>query len=657
MSAPDPAELAAQAGSTEAPAMEARYRTDLESIVANLPAAIPVPPLLRAFVGFVAEQDNGALGWFDALEGEPLDEHMLGDDEATRIARLALGLFLSLPDGSRLALWKHDEHGDPAVVLIESEGRHKTLASTLENFLLAWTRGASGVDELDDDEAGTARDALADWLRDRGVVAPKGKAPKAKLPSLSAYFKACLKEAKAARAAAAKPQGPTTRRVKPTLGTPTATSVVDVIPRALALLGKTITEPDVGAFFAALGIDVLGISKPDVLRNLVLPELGLQFEIAWPWEGGGARLEAAYPRAVRDDIQRAKARMFHAIQVLPEGYRSWNNGAGGFVTFKAFPGELPCGIHLTDTREALFGFGDRQVKTVPVRLSGPIERRDADAAYGVVAIERPQPQQALADAGRDAEPPTRFVLGFLDVLPQLVGEVRASRKGGGQVDVHEQVGHSFVLRISAELVDDRRLERHDEPVEWMAHAGHRAARQLDLAPFEAELALQAVAQGSGGRQVKGVRVLEQGRWFVHARIVRHDVRDLAISRRRIEVRLLETLPSRSERGGDRLDFPEGRLWQGPDDRSDIHGHIVGPDAGPPLPGCLQEYARAAHSFANGCSGSGAAVVRIRALIGSDRNADQRGPAPASAWRARPGRGEGHGHARRTATLGPPFEVY
>ena len=335
------------------PPMGGQYQVDLDSIETSFPQGMPLPSRLRAFAGFVAQQRHGTLGWFDAMQGEPLDENVLDDDDATRIAREKLGLFLSLPDGSQLALWWHEAKAPPAVVLIESEGQHETLAPTLEAFLISWSRGETGVNDLDDADAGAARGALAEWLGQQGIEAPKVKAAKVKLPSLSAWFRACVKEAKAARDAAAKAKGSRPRRAKPALGTPTAASVADLVPRALPLLEKLITEPDVNAFFAELGFDVIGISKPDVLRNLVIPDLGLQFQIDWPWGGPSKRLEEAFPRAVRDAMQRDKSRMFWSVEARAEGERSWNNGTGGYVEFKAFPGRFPGGVLWTDTRDAL----------------------------------------------------------------------------------------------------------------------------------------------------------------------------------------------------------------------------------------------------------------------------------------------------------------
>jgi hypothetical protein len=303
------------------------------------------------------------------MQSEPLDENVLDDQDATLLARERLGVFLSLPDGSQLALWKHDESSVPAVVLVESEGQHRTLAPSLEALLLAWSQGKTGVNDLDDADAGSRRAALGEWLAAWGIPAVAAKGPKPKLPSLSAWFKATLKVAKEARDKAAKAKGPKARRTKPSLRTPTAESVADLVPRALMLLERLITDPEVGAFFAELGFDVLGITKPDVLRNLVLPDLGLQFEIDWPWSGRSERLDAAYPPAVRPDLERDKARMFKAIEVLPSGYKSWNNGTRGYVQFKGYPGKLPGGILLTDDRETL------------VAKMGPPSRINGDNLY------------------------------------------------------------------------------------------------------------------------------------------------------------------------------------------------------------------------------------------------------------------------------------
>jgi hypothetical protein len=333
--------------------MAGRYHVDLESITRNFPKGVPVPPLLGDFARFAGQCEHGSLGWFDSIGGEPMNENVVGDHDATLLVRERVGLFLSLPDGSQLALWHHEgaPAAAPAVVLVESEGQHRTLAPTLEAFLLAWGQGKTGVSDLDDAEAGESRAALRDWLASRSIGTPKAKGPK--LPSFSAWLKAMLKEAKTARDKAAKAKAPKARRMKPALGTPTAESVADLVPRALLMLERLVTDPELNALLAELGFDVLGISKPDVLRNLVLPDFGVQFEISWPWGGASQRLEAAYPPAVRPDLERDKARMLKAIEVLPTGYKSWNNGVGGYVTFKGYPGKLPRGILLSDDRDAL----------------------------------------------------------------------------------------------------------------------------------------------------------------------------------------------------------------------------------------------------------------------------------------------------------------
>jgi hypothetical protein len=131
---------------------------------------MPVPPLLEAFGRWLQDIPHGGLGYFDGLWGEPLDATYVRLDEdpvATEIAaenlRRRLGIFLHLPEGSRLALWYHGA-GPPAVVLLGSEDARENIASSLEAFLVALSEGRTGVGELDDNRDGSRRPELQAWL-------------------------------------------------------------------------------------------------------------------------------------------------------------------------------------------------------------------------------------------------------------------------------------------------------------------------------------------------------------------------------------------------------------------------------------------------------------------------------------------------------------
>lgn len=118
----------------------------------------------------------------------------------------------------------------------------------------------------------------------------------------------------------------------------------------------------------------------------MLPELGLEFELSWPWDSKGERLQAAYPRTVRPELERDKARMFKTIQVAGGGYKSWNNGTAGYVTFEAYLGKLPNGVLLTDDRGALIAKLGTPSRTMDTALywESPTRRLLASFADGKV---------------------------------------------------------------------------------------------------------------------------------------------------------------------------------------------------------------------------------------------------------------------------------
>lgn len=132
-----------------------------------------VPPLLTAFGAWLGTQTHGSLGYFDALKLErvPPTWH---EGAADRLEKAAF-TFLNLADGSLLALLDTGRPKAPrAVVLLDSEGEARTVATSLEQFLHLLAKGETGVGDLDDEEA-SGRAALTAWLGEKKVKAPKAK--------------------------------------------------------------------------------------------------------------------------------------------------------------------------------------------------------------------------------------------------------------------------------------------------------------------------------------------------------------------------------------------------------------------------------------------------------------------------------------------------
>ena len=131
-----------------------------------------IPPLLSDAAKLVNAQKRGALGWFDSFEPEEIPKAW-DPQNAERLRRAGFA-FLSLPEGSLLALLEVDG-APPAVVLLGSEGDRRTVATSLEAFLIAWSKGETEISELDDEEGAAGRKALGKWLASKKVKAPKAK--------------------------------------------------------------------------------------------------------------------------------------------------------------------------------------------------------------------------------------------------------------------------------------------------------------------------------------------------------------------------------------------------------------------------------------------------------------------------------------------------
>ena len=318
----------------------ASYSVDRASLRACFPAAIEVPPLLEAFASFLAERPHGCLGYFDGLGSEPLPEALVDDVAALARLQSALAIFLKLADGSFVALWRYAPEAPPAVVLLGSEGEQTNLAPTLEAFLLAWTKGKTKLADLD--EEATQRGALATWLTERGVLPAKAKST---VPRFSTWIARTVKEARTATKTVSKP-----KRVKIALATPAeaAQNALQVGERAPALLGKRTDDPELVELMAALGVDLAALKKPDALRFLELPSLGLVFELDWPWV-----YDDDFPKSERLALQAANVRVLGKVRFYATGYTTRSVVQRADITFAVYQGALPWGLTFDDTPESM----------------------------------------------------------------------------------------------------------------------------------------------------------------------------------------------------------------------------------------------------------------------------------------------------------------
>lgn len=154
---------------------------DLGSFKKGFPAGMPIPARLTAFAKWIAKVPFGGLGTIEALASEPLDVTYTDNQAATTELRESLGVFLPLGEGSRLALWKHGD-GEPAVVLLGSEGALENVAPDLDTFLHSLAKQSTGINELDDDddEVDSSRPGLVTWLKQQGAKVSKKDAPEFK---------------------------------------------------------------------------------------------------------------------------------------------------------------------------------------------------------------------------------------------------------------------------------------------------------------------------------------------------------------------------------------------------------------------------------------------------------------------------------------------
>ncbi|RAV98229.1 hypothetical protein [Pseudochryseolinea flava] len=132
-----------------------------------------LPTLLVDLCTFVGTQSHGSLGWFDNIGAEDIPSAW--DPSAAEKLNAHGFAFIQLPDGSFIALLNTGTTGAPyAVVLLGSEGEFRTIANSLEEFIILWSKGETGVHDLDDKKI-DGRDNLVAWIKARRMKAPKAK--------------------------------------------------------------------------------------------------------------------------------------------------------------------------------------------------------------------------------------------------------------------------------------------------------------------------------------------------------------------------------------------------------------------------------------------------------------------------------------------------
>lgn len=214
--------------------MGQRVTVRRDSFATFFPAGMVVPALLPQFADWLDTVPYGSVGFFDVLGSAHLtDEFPEPRPPGELLSRL--GLFLRLPDASWLALWNHGGT-EPAVVLIGSEGELRNVAPSLRDFLVALSKGETGVSDLDDEDASSRRGALASWLSSTGMTRSE---PAGSAPDFEGWYRATL------AGQGAEPSAPVARTAPFSMAGFSSTLV--------PLLGLPATEPGVRAFLEALG--------------------------------------------------------------------------------------------------------------------------------------------------------------------------------------------------------------------------------------------------------------------------------------------------------------------------------------------------------------------------------------------------------------------
>ena len=233
------------------------------SIKLAAPKGHVVPPRLKTLAEWLRKQPHGSLGWFDVFGAFAIPKEW-DEENAERLAKGGFA-FLSLPDGSLLALLETAAGAPPAVVLLGSEGDRRTVANSFEELLALWSKGETEISELDGKEGAAGRKLLGKWLADQKVKPPKAK---------DFDFQAWLDGP-----AAASSIGPKaiviTRK-------PTAT-LAKLGPKAkklAGLLGRRADDPDVVAYAKVLGKKLpASTSEQNDDAGLEAPKAGVQLGV------------------------------------------------------------------------------------------------------------------------------------------------------------------------------------------------------------------------------------------------------------------------------------------------------------------------------------------------------------------------------------------
>jgi hypothetical protein len=281
------------------------FRVDIASIEKKFPKGMTVPPLLKPLGAFLAKLEHGSLGYFEAMAGGKYRDDALSKEANKKIAD-ATGIFMSFGEGSELALWNHGE-GPPAVVLIDSEGQHRTVAPSFEAFLDAWSKRKSGT-ELDgkylDDAPEQQHEKLRAWLRAKKVTATKAKAPD------FAKWVAKLSKTDAPPKSDGLPPPPK-----------------DMAARALASLGKGASDPKLAALLAELGIDLKSYKTADAQRHLIVAPHGYKLSF--------------------------RQKKLDGVEFTNKGYSSWDYVNGKDAVYEAYPHDVFKGAGPTDKIDAI----------------------------------------------------------------------------------------------------------------------------------------------------------------------------------------------------------------------------------------------------------------------------------------------------------------